>query len=85
MSVDDQGQVRLSARVSERDVAVIRALIRRGSAAGASMEMNLSERHTRRLVARILDSLALDNTYALVAWAATHGLVRSTDLNEPEG
>jgi len=68
--------------VTKREVAIIRRLTRRGSAAGAAIEVNLSERHTRRVIEGLRQRLGLHNSYGLVAWASMAGLIKASDLRD---
>lgn len=71
---------RATSEITDREVAILRALVKQGSLAKAAVEVNLSERHTRRVVEKLRLKLGLQNSYSLVAWASAAGLLETSDL-----
>jgi DNA-binding CsgD family transcriptional regulator len=61
--------------LDDRETIILAALIRDGSAAGASDTLNLSERQIRRLLRRLEARLGVANTHALIAITVAAGLV----------
>jgi DNA-binding CsgD family transcriptional regulator len=58
-----------SHHVSGREVLLLRTLISQGAIPKVAAKLGLSERHTRRLLARLRETVGVNNNYALVAWA----------------
>lgn len=73
-----------SLTLDDRELAIVHALIRAGSTAGAAKQVGLSDRHTRRLLAILEERLGVSNPFALVARAVGDGMI-DLEVPHPEG